>query len=573
MLRKLIEEKYKSTNHSRGTSQEIWTNPITPVIRRSKKKKVHGGKKFNSIPETTGLLQGPVSETQEWHITLLNDDTLYGITVDTLKNPSLELNGSAYFVSQFTGILQFGRDISSFSDDTPLTALLLSNISTDESNFVLNFNNILIQYSGVREDYQYAQIKVSPDGTIILLASFTDQLTYYNGTNFITLSDNFDGVAYPYILAKIQPVNNNATDNTWARTIWIKRISAMGLNNVQINMNNKFNSSQNVFTAIDTDIYVIGSFDGTLNFEPPGADTPITSNLSNDVFIARISTEGTIIWVKTSLKENINGNLTSTGFVRGQSVAVYRILDDPENNGNIVVMGTFDETLSFGNADGTSVQLINQTASSNTWIAKMDQSGKFIWMVSPIAGASEQSDEFFNGNQIIVGEQDGGLSSFYLTGSFMGNFILGVNDVNTGENPPRLFVAKLIDGLITPSWTWIRSIIITIPDSIYPSPHIAYLNGEIFINFYGLNLVIFTNEDDEDNKITFDATSGSLDNFFNMISTNGFWGNAPVFIAGTIENLSVNIAAGPSNDSNDPIYLIGTQTIGSALTSAYLRRY
>lgn len=506
---------------------------------------------------------------KDWRLTVGETTSglpVYAISVDTVTNSTLSTFGDAYFLIQFTGTLNLGNDTITSSSDGSKSAVLLTSVETlsGGDSKAITGNTLLWQYAGVRTEYQYAQIKVMSTGDIYVLASFTQDITYFNGTSYITLSEMQNGVSYQYFLARMTPMFDQCkTDTTWAKVIWITRISAMGLQDLQMNIDKTVNSDG----TYNDDIYLVGTYSGTIIYDPPTSSTPPTTTLPEDMFISRISSSGTVAWTVTSYKNTVTPATTSTGYIRGNSVAV--------GKDGIVVIGSFNEIFSLSNT----LTLSNFYIPFNMWVAKISFSGTPIWLISPTSDYNPGgqfatlTEAFVEGDQIVTGETNSSgvtpVTSYYITGTYQGVFTFST----TLENDllvPNIFIAKLTDGSPSPSWSWSEDIVTPVPTNILQEPHISYINSEVFINFFGMDTAVFRTDGTADVTLTI---SGSLDNVFNIISSSGVWGNSPTYIAGTVFNSSVNTAPGPSSDSTNPIYIAGTQTVSRETTNAYLIRF
>ncbi len=103
-------------------------------------------------------------------------------------------------------------------------------------------------------------------------------------------------------------------------------------------------------------IYMAGSFQGTVDFDPGAGSSPLTSAGANDVFVAKYDSNGALLWARQA------GGA-------GTDVATDVVID---NSGNAIVSGSFSQTSSFG---GT-----NLTSAGST--------DAFVWKINP-AGATQ----------------------------------------------------------------------------------------------------------------------------------------------------------------------------------------
>ncbi|HEX6428577.1 MAG TPA: SBBP repeat-containing protein, partial [Niastella sp.] len=100
-------------------------------------------------------------------------------------------------------------------------------------------------------------------------------------------------------------------------------------------------------------VYVAGSFNGSLDFDAGPGDATLTSAGSNDIFIAKYDGNGSYIWAK---------RIGGTGSDAGIAIAV-------DANGNAYVTGVFAGTVDFDAGTGTSNLSI---AGSATFLTKYD---------------------------------------------------------------------------------------------------------------------------------------------------------------------------------------------------------
>ncbi|OQA09694.1 MAG: hypothetical protein BWY67_01282 [Bacteroidetes bacterium ADurb.Bin397] len=138
-------------------------------------------------------------------------------------------------------------------------------------------------------------------------------------------------------------------------------------------------------------VYTIGTFEGTADFNPgPGIST-ITSSGFTDVFICKIDVAGNFVWAK---------NLSGMNYEDAFAV-------NTDNNGNVVFSGCFSSLVDFDPGIGT----FNLTPSGaqDIFISMLDNTGNFLW-----AKALQGNNNIGCGISILV---DGG-NNIYTTGFF-----------------------------------------------------------------------------------------------------------------------------------------------------------
>jgi len=150
----------------------------------------------------------------------------------------------------------------------------------------------------------------------------------------------------------------------------------------------QINSDDNILsTSIITDdagnIYLTGSFDGTAEF---GNDISLTSNGRSDIFVAKYNSLGQCQWA------------TGFGGIRNDQAQDISLDDD----GNIFIVGTFYETVLFGQTE------LQSNGFNDIFLSKLDPTGTALWAIK--AGGS-----FFDkGNALVLDSQ----GSIYITGEF-----------------------------------------------------------------------------------------------------------------------------------------------------------
>jgi len=177
------------------------------------------------------------------------------------------------------------------------------------------------------------------------------------------------------------------------------------------------------------DVYITGTFQGTLDFDPG----PGTYNLATGgVFISKLDAFGNFVWAK-----RIGGG---SFYDRGQSIAL-------DVFSNVYTAGTFYQ----GTADfdpGPGVFNLTSVGISSTFISKLNSSGNFVW-AKQFEGASlnclgidhASGDIYTTGGFNGMVDFDPGVGVFNLTAIRDGSFI---SKLNSSGN----FVwAKAIDGI------------------------------------------------------------------------------------------------------------------------------
>ncbi len=184
-------------------------------------------------------------------------------------------------------------------------------------------------------------------GTSVVVDSFGN---VYSTGHFMGTAD-FDPGAGNYILS---PVNYSdvfiSKLDALGNFVWAKKIGGL---DSDIAYSICLDSSGNIFIA--------GSFAGTVDFDPGVGIHNVTSNGSADVFILKLDTYGNFIWAKTFGGSNLD---------RGNSISV-------DLSGNIYTTGHFWFTVDFDPGVGT--YNLTSNGLEDVFILKLDSSGNFLW--------------------------------------------------------------------------------------------------------------------------------------------------------------------------------------------------
>lgn len=117
-----------------------------------------------------------------------------------------------------------------------------------------------------------------------------------------------------------------------------------------------------ILTDNQGNVYTVGSFFGTLDFDPGPSLMNRTSNGSGDAFVVKTDSMGNFIWVKTF---GGNGNEQCTSIAQ-------------DNAGNIYVGGSFSLTVDFD--PGPASHLETSQGNLDGYVVKLDASGNFVYV-------------------------------------------------------------------------------------------------------------------------------------------------------------------------------------------------
>ena len=171
--------------------------------------------------------------------------------------------------------------------------------------------------------------------------------------------------------------------------------------------------------AVDANgnVYSIGSFNGTVDFDPNLAISNLTSVGIDDIFISKIDGSGNYIWTKS---------IGSSQIDEGFSITL-------DNSGNVYSTGSFTGTVDFD--PGVDTFNLVSSGSENIFISKLDNNGNFIW-AKPIFGYGNKSHSIATDN----------FNNVYAAGQFEGtvDFDPSTNIFNlTSSVYDGVFILKL----------------------------------------------------------------------------------------------------------------------------------
>ncbi|MFK7786773.1 MAG: T9SS type A sorting domain-containing protein [Crocinitomicaceae bacterium] len=172
-------------------------------------------------------------------------------------------------------------------------------------------------------------------------------------------------------------------------------------------------------------VYTVGSFNGTMDFDPGPGAFALSSNGITDIFIQKLDPNGNFLWAKSMGSINLDGaNTVST-----------------DSNGNVYVSGVFEETVDFDPGVGTF--FLTSAASGapanalNAFVVKLDSSGNFLWAKSiESTGSATILD--------ITNDTNGDV---YTAGYFVDSADLdpGIGNLNVTSTPgfEKMFIQRL----------------------------------------------------------------------------------------------------------------------------------
>jgi hypothetical protein len=172
--------------------------------------------------------------------------------------------------------------------------------------------------------------------------------------------------------------------------------------------------------AVDADgnVYTVGEFAGTADFDPGTGTLNFTPLGSVEAFISKLDTNGNLVWAR---------QFEATDTVQGFGIAV-------DKNQNVYTTGSFSESADFD--PGISDEVLTAVAQTDAFAVKLDADGDFAW-AKRFGG---DGDEF----GVAIAVDAGGRAC--VTGSFDDDIHIAtaISDiVLTTSDEEETYVAKL----------------------------------------------------------------------------------------------------------------------------------
>jgi hypothetical protein len=176
--------------------------------------------------------------------------------------------------------------------------------------------------------------------------------------------------------------------------------------------------NRGILTDASGNIYIAGYFSYTADFDPGAGTTYLQSNGNADIYFAKYTSTGTLIWAK------------SIGGTGGDNA--YSMTSDA--SGNIYLVGNFNSTVDFD--PGAGVQLRTSVGNSDIFCAKYDANGNFVF-ASTVGGTLTDNGYAVavSGTNVYVG------GNFYNTVDFDPG--IGTQTITAAGSSPDAFLLKL----------------------------------------------------------------------------------------------------------------------------------
>jgi hypothetical protein len=131
------------------------------------------------------------------------------------------------------------------------------------------------------------------------------------------------------------------------------------------------NTSTGIVASVAYDnignVYTVGNFEKTLDFDPGSSVFNLTSIGDNDIFICKLDASGNFVWAK-----QISNPVLFSNQPKALGVAI-------DNNQNVIVTGIFEDSIDFDPGIGVTNLNSGTGASKNIFLLKLNSLGNFQW--------------------------------------------------------------------------------------------------------------------------------------------------------------------------------------------------
>lgn len=277
-------------------------------------------------------------------------------------------------------------------------------------------------------------------------------------------------------------------------------------------------------------VHVVGSFAGTVDFDPGAGVVNLTSAAEEDVFICKLDSSGNYLWAR-----RFGGGANDYGY----DIAV-------DSAGNVVTTGSFFGTVDFDPGAGSFN--LTSAGSDDGFVSKLDSAGNFVW-------ARRLGGPDFDFSSDVALDGDGNV---YTAGLFTatGDFDPGAGVVNlTSVGGDDIFVSKLDSA---GNFVWARAMggsgnefgegIAVRGDNVYVA---GRFTGTVDLDA-GVGVASFTAQGDRD-AFVLNLTSGS-GGLPPMISSGGIVGANLLPTVSTVSPLSIISVFGDNFSTETILY-------------------
>jgi hypothetical protein len=278
-----------------------------------------------------------------------------------------DASGNIYITGVFLGTADFdpGPGVNEFTSIAGYDAFILK--------LDPNGNFLWANHTSGSANVEGKGIALDPSGNIYTIGEFYTNADFGTGPGAVNLTSQGDFDIY------IQKLDNNGVIQ------WIKQIGGS---------QGQFSTS--IAVDVSGNVHFTGGFYGSPDFDPGAGTQILSSSGGEDIYIAKLNTNGDHVWSK---------KIGGSGWDQGTAITT-------DANGNVYTTGYFTETIDFD--PGAAVSNLTNDQSNNAFVSKLDVNGDFVW-AKGLGGTSISTDYGkgkgiaidLNENVFVIGEFEG----------------------------------------------------------------------------------------------------------------------------------------------------------------------
>ncbi len=249
---------------------------------------------------------------------------------------SLDHLGNLHATGVFSGVVDFDPGLIAYD-------LISSNVfDLDAYILKLDFNGNFVWAKSIGETGYILSnsITVDAESNVYTTGYYAGLIDFDPDTGIYIL--NSSGFADIYI-SKLDPNGN---------FVWVKNISS-----------DSAESGRSICSDNLGNVYITGSYQGTLDFDPSSSIFNLSPLKEEDVFILKLDTSGNFIWAKS-----IGGN----SYDLGSNIVT-------DSYGNVYISGDYSDTVDFDPGLGTFQMIASIFVNEHCFLLKLDTAGSFVW--------------------------------------------------------------------------------------------------------------------------------------------------------------------------------------------------
>jgi len=387
----------KSIDNENGTrAYGVTTDISNNVILTGR---LHGSNTFNnpSNEELTAIGQ------YNTYIASYNPNGEYiwainfgGTSINSGNSVTMDENNNIVLLSQFSDTVNYDfYSTNEFYSGLGVTNYVIAKYSSVNGNFIWAQMAGGIDGGNTTENQQsVADIKVDYEGNVIIAGSFKGKVDFNKSETIQSYLQSNGG--YDCFIAKYDSDGNY---------IWALSFGGDEDDFIQCLTINEFGN-----------IYVAGSFRDTVNIGPNPSDVMMAIPNTTSMFFAQFNSNGSYNWS--------NYHSTQSDGANASSITI-------DSNNNLYITGKFWGSYNFdANGDATYSSLSH----TNTFIAKYDNNGDFIWL------NHLESNSNSGANDITIDSEN----NIFVTGNFKGTIIFNPqgDTINTSLDVNSIYIVK-----------------------------------------------------------------------------------------------------------------------------------